>query len=468
MRSLRARLILSHILPLLVTLPLIGLALLYILQIQVLLHTLSSELQSQALLMVESTTQQLNIWQDPDQAQAFITRVSTRLNSEMVLLDPSGNLVASSDPSQTGANGQSPSAIHISQVLNGQTRMNLQLLPLGNLLELWVPLVDQNQQVLGVVKLNISLSNVWERIQSLRNFVAGVLIGGLLLGGIIGWFLAISLERPLIRATNAISELSNGRSLEPLPEQGPVEIRQMLHAFNTLANRLRTLEENRRQLLANLVHELGRPLGALRSAIQALLGGADQEPELKQDLLKGMDEELHRLQNLLDDLAHLHDQISGTLKLNLQSVSLNEWLNEVLAPWREAALAKGLQWKVTQPAQAATIRIDPDRMAQALGNLASNAIKYTPTGGEVHIEASVQPQGFSIRVHDTGKGIYPDEKEKIFTPFYRGRSSRRFPQGMGLGLSITRDIVLAHGGKLEVESEPGKGSTFTLWVDHQA
>ncbi len=468
MRSLRARLILSHILPLMVTLPLIGLALLYILQIQVLLNTLSSELQSQAMLMVESTTHQLNIWQDPDQAQAFISRVGTRLNSRVVLLDPSGNLVASSDPSQTGSNGQSPPAINISQVLNGETRMNLQLLPLGNLLELWVPLVDQNQQVLGVVKLNISLSNVWERIQSLRNFVAGVLIGGLLLGVIIGWFLALSLERPLIRATNAISELSSGRSLEPLPEQGPVEIRQMLHAFNTLANRLKTLEENRRQLLANLVHELGRPLGALRSAIQALLGGADQEPELKQDLLKGMDEELHRLQNLLDDLAHLHDQISGILELNLQMVSFNEWLNEVLAPWREAALAKGLQWKVTQPAETVTVRIDPDRMAQAVGNLASNAIKYTPAGGEVNIEASVQSQGFSIRVSDTGKGIYLDEKEKIFTPFYRGRSSRRFPQGMGLGLSITRDIVLAHGGKLEVESEPGKGSTFTLWVDHQS
>lgn len=466
MRSLRARLILSHILPLVLTLPLIGLALLYILQIQILLNSLVDEMQSQALLLVETTSQEVNLWQDPGQMQALITRISTRLNSKVVLLDPNGNIVASSDSHQSETAGNAPPSFNISQVLNGQASMNLQLLPPGNLLELWVPVIDQNQQVLGVVKLNISLANVWGRILSLRNFVIGVLAGGLLFGLIIGWVLALSLERPLVRATHAISELSSGHSLEPLPEKGPVEIRLMLHAFNNLAHRLRTLEENRRQLLANLVHELGRPLGALRSAIQALQGGADQEPELKQDLLKGMDDEIHRLQNLLDDLAHLHDQVAGILQLNLQSVDFNEWLSEVLAPWREAALAKGLQWKVNQPEESLVIRIDPDRLAQALGNLVSNAIKYTRSGGEVAIETTASPAGISIRIRDTGPGIHLDEKEKIFTPFYRGRSSRRFPQGMGLGLSIARDIVLAHGGKLEVESEPGKGSAFTLTLDH--
>lgn len=465
MRSLRARLILSHILPLILTLPLMGLALVYILQIQILLNSLADEMQSQALFLVETTSQEINLWQDPSQAQALITRISTRLNSKVVLLDPNGNIVASSDPPQSETAGKAPPSFNISQVLNGQASMNLQLLPPGNLLELWIPVVDQSQQVLGVVKLNISLANVWGRILSLRNFVISVLAGGLLLGLIIGWVLALSLERPLVSATRAISELSSGHSLEPLPEKGPVEIRLMLHAFNNLANRLRTLEENRRQLLANLVHELGRPLGALRSAIQALQGGADQEPELKQDLLKGMDDEIHRLQNLLDDLAHLHDQVAGILELNLQPVAFNEWLSEVLAPWREAALAKGLQWKVNQPEESPVIRIDPDRLAQALGNLVSNAIKYTRSGGEVAIETAACPEGVSIRISDTGPGIHPDEKEKIFTPFYRGRSSRRFPQGMGLGLSIARDIVLAHGGKLKVESEPGKGSAFTLLLD---
>ncbi len=107
--------------------------------------------------------------------------------------------------------------------------------------------------------------------------------------------------------------------------------------------------------------------------------------------------------------------------------------------------------------------IDPDRLAQALGNLLSNAIKYTPEG-TVSVEASVQDSRVAIVVSDTGIGIAPAEQERIFEPFYRSRRDKRFPQGMGLGLSIARDLVHAHGGRLEVESTPEQGSRFTIFL----
>ena len=110
------------------------------------------------------------------------------------------------------------------------------------------------------------------------------------------------------------------------------------------------------------------------------------------------------------------------------------------------------------------LNIDEDRMAQALGNVVDNAIKYTPPDGEVAVSAGVEGDNVYIRVRDTGVGIVPEEQERIFEPFYRGPSSRRFPQGMGLGLSIARDMVTAHGGHIDVESTPGQGSTFTLWL----
>jgi signal transduction histidine kinase len=238
----------------------------------------------------------------------------------------------------------------------------------------------------------------------------------------------------------------------------------LLQAVNTLVERLDTLEQARRQLLANLAHELGRPLGALRSAIQALLGGADREAALRQELMLGMDAEIGRLQRLLDDLARLHDQVLGTLELNRRPTALNDWLLRTLAPWREAAQDKELSWEAAIPAGLPTLELDADRLAQAVSNLLSNAIKYTPSGGAVSIEAGVEDDAVWIGVSDTGPGIDAEEQARIFTPFYRGRSAGRFPQGMGLGLTIARDLVVAHGGRIEIDSTPGQGSRFTIWL----
>jgi signal transduction histidine kinase len=231
---------------------------------------------------------------------------------------------------------------------------------------------------------------------------------------------------------------------------------------------LRTAEETRRQLLANLVHELGRPIGALCSAMQALLGGADKDDKLRRELLLGMEVEAQGMQRLLEDLVGLHHQDSGTLQLQLRPVDLGEWVPVVLGPWREAAHRKGLAWEVEIPEPGAipTIQADPDRLAQAIGNLLSNAIKYTPAGGTVSVEAGSEAgtEGGEvwIRVSDTGRGIEKDEQARIFEPFYRGGTHRLYPEGMGLGLAITRDLVAAHGGRLDVESAPDSGSRFTI------
>jgi len=225
-----------------------------------------------------------------------------------------------------------------------------------------------------------------------------------------------------------------------------------------------TLEQARRQLLANLVHELGRPLGALRSGIQAFSQGALKNPALMKDLAMGMDEETARLQKVLDELAHLHDQVLGPLELNLEDTELAEWLPRILVPWQEVAIQKRINWKTEIPNNLPPLHIDQMRLAQVIGNLASNAVKYTPTGRSIQILAGQEGREIWIKVSDTGTGIPPKEQEKIFAPFYRGDQSRRIKQGMGLGLSIAHDLTIAHGGRLELDSTPGAGSTFTIWL----
>jgi two-component system sensor histidine kinase BaeS len=270
----------------------------------------------------------------------------------------------------------------------------------------------------------------------------------------------LNLERPLRDVTRAVQALASGEQLAPLPERGPREIQNLLQSMNALVQRLLSLEQARRQLLANLVHELGRPLGAFRSATQALLGRSGEDPDLRQELLEGMDEEAERLGRLLDDLAGLHDQVLGTLELTREPIALGEWLAHTLPPWREAAQAKGLKWRTAVPPNLPTLDVDPDRLAQVVGNLLSNAIKYTPPRGTVSLDAGVEGEEAWIRIGDTGPGIAPEEQERIFAPFYRSQPGRRFPQGMGLGLNIAYGLVAAHGGRLDLDSTPGLGSRF--------
>jgi two-component system sensor histidine kinase BaeS len=465
-KTMRGRFVLSHVLPLLVIVPLMGIALIYVLETQVLLQNLSTELTGQALLVSEIASSWGNVWTDSARAQELTTLVHLHVEARVMLLDVEGCMVSSSDPADTDRLGQRLQLPGWTEARAGQVSMRTvysrQLH--HEIVDVLVPVTGLDGQMMGIVRLSHQLTGVYERFIRLRYLIAGVLLAGLLLGGAVGWVLALNMERPLGQVTRALDRLIGGEHLSPLPEQGPREIQVLARSVNSLVERLRGLEQARRQLLANLVHELGRPLGALRSAIQALLGGADKDEGLRQELLTGMEDETDRLRRLLDDLAGLHDQVLGALELDRRTIALKEWLTHTLGPWREAAQDKGLQWQATVPSSLPVLKADPDRLGQALGNLLSNAIKYTPSGGTVTVDAGVEGGMVWIRVGDTGPGIVPEEQGRIFEPFYRSQIGRRFPQGMGLGLSIARDVVIAHGGRLDVDSAPGLGSHFIVFL----
>jgi two-component system sensor histidine kinase BaeS len=464
--TLRFRFILSHLLPTLVVVPLLGLALFYILQTQVLVANLSEALTGEAVVVAAVAAEYPTIWIDQSNAQVFVDRIGPRLQARAMLIAPNRTLWASSDPADAALVGRPADIDGLSTALTGQlsTRLARDRSLDADIFDVLVPVVGLDQNILGVIRLSHPLSDVYQRYAGLRYLVAGILAAGLILGAVVGLLLAINLERPLRQATQAVYHLTRGERSSPLPERGPQEMRLLLRAVNTLVERLHALEESRRKLLANLVHELGRPLGALRSAIQALQGGADQETALRGELLTGMDGEIGRLRRLLDDLSQLYGQVLGPLELDRRPTALSDWLNGVLPAWREAAQAKGLDWQTAIPPDLPSLEIDPDRLAQAVGNLLSNAVKFTPAGGAVSVAAGLDGRDAWIRVGDTGPGIPPEEQARVFEPFYRSQAGRRFPQGMGLGLTIARDLVAAHSGRLEVDSAPGQGSRFTIWL----
>jgi len=467
MKTLRARLVLSHLLPMLVIIPLVGIALIYALETQVLLPAFLQAYSGNAALVAEITQDQDRIWTDPIYAQTILARVSPRLPARVMFIAADGRLMASSDPQDLSNLTKVIVSTALPLAQDGQVVLrqiyNRQLQ--GEALDIWEPVIDSRfGGVVGIVRITFEFTSIAEQFVQLRTLIAGVLLFGLAVGGVLGLTLAVSIDRPLRRVTDAVNRLARGESSEALASTGPAELRQLTGAVNFLVERLRSLEDARRQLLANLVHELGRPLGALRSAVQALLKGAVEDPQLSGELLSGMDGELSRLQILLGDLTQLYDQVLGSMELNRQALDLTSWLEPVLSPWEASAREKGLEWQVEVPAALPVIQADPIRLGQAVGNLLSNAIKFTPAGGRVTIAGGTGGQEVWLRVSDNGPGIPAEEQEKIFTPFFRGGQGKRFTEGMGLGLSIARDLIQAHGGRLELVSAPGEGSQFTIYL----
>jgi signal transduction histidine kinase len=463
-RTLRSRLVLSHALPLLVIIPIIGVALTNLIETRVLLPSLSKALMTNAVLLANVAGDEGELWINADYAEYYLTHLRHDISARVQVLTPGGQLFASSDIADSQILGMIFDFAGVAQARAGQvasyTYYNKS--SPSEVIDVFVPVLNQNQQLIGILRMSYISNNLYTEFTSSRYVIVGILAGGLLVGIILGWSLALNLSKPIREVTKAINDLAHGNRQTQVAVRGPDEIQLLAQSFNFLNDRLSSLEKARKQLLANLVHELGRPLGALRSAIQALAGGAAQDPKLLADLTTGMDDETARLQHLLEDLAHLHDQVLGTLELEYQPLELSDWLPKVLRPWQEAARDKHLTWQIEIPPDLPEISADPIRLASVVENLVSNAIKYTQSGGRVSISAGVEIEGIYIRVQDNGSGIAADEQQKVFEPFYRGNQGRRFKQGMGLGLSIARDLVIAHGGRITLESTPAQGSQFTV------
>ena len=465
-RKLYNRLILSHILPSLITLPLIGVALIYVLETRFLLPNLTRQMVGNAKLITQLASDRPDVWTNPSSAQMLVNSASSAINARLILLDPNGALIASSDPADNSLLNtvvSFPGLADAQKGISSQKAYFNQTLH-ENVVDVVVPVNGSDQGIVGIIRITHRYNTLYEEFLSTRYYIAGVLFFGLLAGAFIGFLLAMDIGVPIKQVTQSVYDLVHGEQGAQLPEKGPDEIKSLLRGVNTLVGRTQHLEEARRRLLANLVHEIGRPLGAMRPAIKALMKGAGKDPQFAADLLAGIDEQMDILERLLSDLAQFHEQVLGTMELDRQPTELSDWLCLTLRPWQEAAHAKRLVWAEDIPPDLPVVQIDPIRLGQVVGNLISNAIKFTPAGGRVSLSAGADEGRFWLRISDSGPGIPKEEQDKLFTPFFRGQQGRRFPQGMGLGLSIARDLTLAHGGNIELESKPGFGTTFTLWI----
>jgi two-component system OmpR family sensor kinase/two-component system sensor histidine kinase BaeS len=259
---------------------------------------------------------------------------------------------------------------------------------------------------------------------------------------------------PLAKIMEAADRVADGDYDVRVAEQGPPPIRALARAFNTMTGRLQNNDRQRRDLMADIAHELRTPLTVIQGKLEGLLDGVyPRDDGQLQQLL----EQAHVLSRLVEDLRTLALSESGALKLQREPTDLAALARDVVRAMGADALDRHVA--VDAADDLASIHVDPVRIREVLGNLLSNALRHTPAGGSVLVQIAAAPDGaLAVEVRDTGAGMAPEQLAHAFDRFFKSSTSR----GSGLGLTIAKSLVVAHGGTIRASSEPGRGTTITF------
>ncbi len=464
-RKLSIRMALSHVLTVSALIPLLGFVLLYQLETCYYLDNLASELGGQGAMIAGLTRNDEAVWFDAMRAGQVINRLKVHTSARIMLLDGQGHLLSSSLPADHSRIGQLVEIPVVRQAVQGQPASMIGFnSDIGeHVVDVAQPVYDSQGRVIGIVWLSRSVDAIEQQLTPLRWLVIITFIITTAAALVLGLVLAHSVSVSLSRLADAITRLVPGSSPISLPEDGPDEVRRLAGSLNRLSHRLHELEVGRRELLASAVHELGRPLGAIKAAAQALENGAASDHDLAAEFSVGIVGQVDQLCLLLDDLALLGETEIHDLVLRREWLDLKELVQRQCQSYIYLMKQKEIVLVYRLDDNLPPIFADPTRLCQIVANLLHNAYKYTPDGGTITIWTTAGGPDcayISLHVSDTGPGINPEEQSKIFTLFYRGAQQRQ--QGMGIGLAISQRLAEAHGGSLVVEGKPGHGATFTL------
>jgi two-component system OmpR family sensor kinase/two-component system sensor histidine kinase BaeS len=268
--------------------------------------------------------------------------------------------------------------------------------------------------------------------------------------------------RPLENIFNAIDSVSEGKLSVRVPETRSSMFGELNKRFNKMIDELERADKQRRNLTADIAHELRTPLHIIQGNLEGVIDGVYQPtPEHINNTL----DETKLLARLVEDLQTLSLAESGQLPLHPTRFLLADLIHDLTSSFSSHAASQGIDLTSSVSDPNREITADYDRLNQVMSNLISNALRHTPRGGTISLETESvvsEERGVRIKVKDTGVGIVPENLPFIFDRFWRGDKSRTDREHSGLGLAITKQIIIAHGGTIEVESEVGKGATFII------
>jgi signal transduction histidine kinase len=323
--------------------------------------------------------------------------------------------------------------------------------------------VRSKGQVIGAVRVAYTLTQIQQNLSRIREtLLMGVTVFAVLIV-LLTIRLAGSIVKPVEDLNRGAQQIARGDWTRRLHVNGAREISNLAESLNQMTRRLEQLESNRQLFVSNVSHELRTPLAAIRSMAETLIEHGKTDPTLADRYLPRITEQTDRLARLTSQLLDLAEIESGNLVLSPQPIALAEVVDDALRTTAGSAQAKGVPLVINLSPQLPDLRGDRDRLVRVFINLLDNAIRHTPPLGTVTIAAAEEGGHLVVTVTDTGEGIFAEHLPRLFERFYRVDKARsRQLGGTGLGLSVVDQIIRAHGGVIDVTSEVGRGTCFTL------
>jgi signal transduction histidine kinase len=303
--------------------------------------------------------------------------------------------------------------------------------------------------VAWLIALRFGLVGWTAAIPGLFVLAASVLIVTVLLGA------TRRFASPLRAVMDAADRVSEGDYAARAQEDGPPPMRALAHSFNTMTERLQNADRVRRDLMADVAHELRTPLAVLQGRLEGLLDGVYPRDDAQ---ISQLLDETQVLSRLIEDLRTLALSDAGALQLQKEPTEVVSLVQEVVSSGQTEAARKSVALRVTTSVENVVLDIDALRIREVLTNLLSNALRHNPGGGAVTVSVRETTEGLAVSVTDTGRGMPPEELARIFDRFSKGTASH----GSGLGLTIAKGIINAHGGEITASSRIGEGTTVTF------
>jgi signal transduction histidine kinase len=330
------------------------------------------------------------------------------------------------------------------------------------------PVLSSDGSVIQIVYLATPLpdTRLSALPEGLRWQFAGVILAAIFLASAAGMLLARQIARPLSNLAGAAQAVAEGHLDHKVPEDASItELAQLGHSFNSMTASLHQADLAKTAFISDVSHELRTPLTVLKGTIETLQDGALDDRKARGPFLASMNQETERLIRLVNDLLVLTRADAGALNLQLHRLDLAELAGSRCQHFKQAASRRRVSLTVVAESGFYLVQGDADRLAQVLDNLLDNAIRYAPAGSQVSIKLDSRDGRVTCQITDCGPGIAAQHLPLIFERFYRADAARgRGQGGSGLGLSIVRSLVLAHGGQVSADSLEGHGATLSFWL----
>lgn len=322
--------------------------------------------------------------------------------------------------------------------------------------------VYHNGELVGVAVYISAVQEIYENLHSIQIKILAWMLVVAALVLILSMFVMRTITRPIGELSEGIQKMTGGDLSTRVSVHGHNEFSELAQAFNSMSEKIESLDRSRSQFVSNASHELKTPLSTMKILIETLVYQDPMDPAMTKDFLNDVNQEIDRLNRIVSDLLTLVNIDSGSMKLNLADIRLNALLEEQVKRLLPLARENGIEIDLEMKDDL-TVSGDSLKLQQVIYNVIDNAIKYTPRGGEVNTQLMRSGKKAVIRISDTGIGIPADDLPHIFDRFYRVDKARsRATGGTGLGLSIVKQIVQQHGGTIRATSTEGKGTTFEI------